>query len=143
MASYSSPENQAIRTVCGRNFHQTLWLPETATHQKLRVTYATTTNFDNVSLPVILYISQMYATRWGAVFCDRRARRYGVRVICVDRYVSNLRNKHAGENDIRLSHELDQASVARRQWASTFACKFGSKQSQLCCSGWMLSMFPS
>jgi hypothetical protein len=82
----SAAEDQAIRTVCGKNVHQVLWLPETAQHPKLRVTYSTTTNFDNVNLPAILFIGPMFGTRWEVLLFDKLARDCGVRVICVDRY---------------------------------------------------------
>jgi hypothetical protein len=88
MPSFSS-EDQAIRTVCAKHFHQALWLPGTAAHSKLRVTYSTTTNFDNVSLPVILFIGPMFGTRWLLLNFDKLAKDCGVRVICVDRYARN------------------------------------------------------
>ncbi|EXJ79584.1 hypothetical protein A1O3_07863 [Capronia epimyces CBS 606.96] len=80
-----SPEDQAIRLTCATHFHQALWLPQTANRAKLRVTYSTTTNFDNVSLPAILFIGPMFGTRWMALHFDKLARDCGVRVICVDR----------------------------------------------------------
>lgn len=89
MASFSA-EDQAIRMVCARDFHQSLWLPETAEHSKLRVTFATTTNFDDVSLPAILFIGPMFSTRWNALHFDSLARKCDVRVICVDRCARDL-----------------------------------------------------
>ncbi|KAF1355375.1 hypothetical protein BDV97DRAFT_395740 [Delphinella strobiligena] len=85
MAS-SSPEDQAIRKICSKNFHQALWLPRTADHAELRVTYSTTTNFDNnVSLPVVLFIGPMFGTRYFALHLDKLAADCGVRMIIVDR----------------------------------------------------------
>lgn len=81
-----SPEEQALPLLCSRHFHQVLWLPETESHSKLRVTYATTTNFDDASIPVVLFIGPMFGTRWLALHFDKLARDCGVRVICVDRY---------------------------------------------------------
>ncbi|TKA67243.1 hypothetical protein B0A49_12378 [Cryomyces minteri] len=81
----SSPKDQAIRAICTKHFHQALWLPGTANHSKLKVTYSTTTNFDNVSLPAILFIGPMFGTRWSSLHFDKLARDCGVRVICVDR----------------------------------------------------------
>jgi len=81
-----SPEDQAIRTTCTKQIHQALWLQETANHQRLKVTYSTTTNFDNVSLPAVLFIGPMFSTRWHALHFDKLARDCGVRLICVDRY---------------------------------------------------------
>ncbi|RMZ90315.1 hypothetical protein DV736_g2464, partial [Chaetothyriales sp. CBS 134916] len=80
-----SPEDQAIRIICMKHFHQSLWLPGTANHSKLKVTYSTTTNFDNVSIPAILFIGPMFGTRWNSLHFDKLARDCGVRVICVDR----------------------------------------------------------
>ncbi|GME25191.1 hypothetical protein GTA08_BOTSDO06172 [Neofusicoccum parvum] len=84
MASFS-PEDKAIRITCTKQFHQVLWLPETADHPKLKVTYSTTTDFDNISLPAILFIGPMFGTRWNSLHFDKLARDCGVRVICVDR----------------------------------------------------------
>lgn len=81
-----SLEDHAISIICKKHFHQALWLPGTANHSKLKVTYSTTTNFDNVSLPAILFIGPMFGTRWDALHFDKLARDCGVRVICVDRY---------------------------------------------------------
>lgn len=85
MAS-STPEDRAIRKICSKNFHQALWLPQTADHAELRVTYSTTTNFDNVSLPVVLFIGPMFGPRYLALHLDKLAGDCGVRMICVDRY---------------------------------------------------------
>ena len=82
-----SSEDQAIRIICARNFHQALWLPETVHHSKLKVTFSTTTNFDNVSLPAILFFGPIFGTRYVSLDLDKLARDCGVRVICVDRYV--------------------------------------------------------
>ncbi|KAK4985320.1 hypothetical protein LTR50_006040 [Elasticomyces elasticus] len=84
MASFS-PEDQAIRKTCTKHFHQALWLAGTASYPKLKVTYSTTTNFDNVSLPAILFIGPMLGTRWYALHFDKLATDCGVRIICVDR----------------------------------------------------------
>ena len=81
----SSPTDQAVRTLCSKYFHRALWLPETAEHPKLRVTYSTTTNFDDASLPVILFIGPMFGSRWNAVDSDKLARDCGVCLICTDR----------------------------------------------------------
>ncbi|KAF2147799.1 hypothetical protein K461DRAFT_248700, partial [Myriangium duriaei CBS 260.36] len=80
-----SPEDRAIRAICTKNFHQALWLPETADHPKLKVTYSTTTNFDDVDLPAVLFIGPMFGTRWSSLHFDKLARDSGVRLICVDR----------------------------------------------------------
>jgi hypothetical protein len=82
-----SPEDEAIRIICADNFHQSLWLPETANHPKLKVTYSTTTNFDDLSLPVVLFVGPIFSTRWFSLHFDKLARECGLKVICVDRYV--------------------------------------------------------
>jgi len=82
----SLAEDQAIRAVCANHLHQVLWLPETADHPKLRVTYSTTTNFDNAGLATILFVGPMFGTRWESLLFDKLARDCRVRVICVDRY---------------------------------------------------------
>jgi len=76
--------------ICAKNFHQALWLPETTDHPKLKVTYSTTTNFDNVNLPAVLFVGPMFGTRWAALDYDKLARDCGVRMICVDRYVREV-----------------------------------------------------
>lgn len=85
MASAASPTDQAIQLLCAKNFHQSLWLPATSSHPSLRVTFATSSNFANVNLPVVLFCGPMFGTRWLAVDCDHLATRKGVRLICVDR----------------------------------------------------------
>ncbi|KAK9236843.1 hypothetical protein V1525DRAFT_389108 [Lipomyces kononenkoae] len=76
MTSFS-PEDQAIRIICTKHFHRALWLSETANHSKLKVTYSTTTNFDSVNLPAILFIGPMFGTRWNALHFDKLARDCG------------------------------------------------------------------
>ncbi|KAI7164106.1 hypothetical protein KC349_g995 [Hortaea werneckii] len=77
--------DEAIELLCKANFHKALWLPETSVHGKLRVTYSTTSNFDNADLAVILFCGPLFGNRWNAVMIDRMASAHGVRVICVDR----------------------------------------------------------
>jgi hypothetical protein len=101
--------DQAFRTVCDVSFHRTLWVPETPDHPKLKVTYATTTNFNNVNLPAVLFIGPMFSTRWVALHIDKLARDCGVRVICVDRYGADL-----GFRNELLSNVV-RALEARRQ----------------------------
>lgn len=80
-------EEEAIRLLCSKYFHQRLWLPATDEYPKLRVTFSTTTNFDNVALPPILFIGPMFGSRYMSLHFDKLARDCGVRAICVDRYV--------------------------------------------------------
>lgn len=82
----SNPTDIAIRLLANKSFHQCLWLPATTNHSKLRVTFATTTNFSNESkLPIILFIGPMFGNRYFALAFDKIAKETGVRVICVDR----------------------------------------------------------
>ncbi|GAB1735066.1 hypothetical protein NU219Hw_g134t1 [Hortaea werneckii] len=77
--------DEAIAVVCRANFHRVLWLPETPAHGKLRVTYSTTSNFDNADLAAILFCGPMFGNRWNALMIDRMASAHDVRVICADR----------------------------------------------------------
>lgn len=83
----SSPKDRAICKLCAKNFHRVLWLPETNAHAKLRVTYSTTSNFDDTSIPAILFIGPMFCSRWHALDFDKLAQDCGVRLICTDRFV--------------------------------------------------------
>ncbi|GAB7358380.1 hypothetical protein MBLNU230_g2450t1 [Neophaeotheca triangularis] len=76
---------EAINKVCARNLHQSLWLPETAAHGRLRVTYATTCNFGDESLPVVLFVGPMFGNRYHILEIETLAVETGVRVICADR----------------------------------------------------------
>jgi hypothetical protein len=86
-ASVSARDNALARVSAG-HLHQCLWLPETQDHPRLRVTFATTTNFDNESLPAILFIPPMFGSRWFVLEMDKLARDSGVRVVFPDRYYS-------------------------------------------------------
>jgi hypothetical protein len=77
--------DEAIKIVCDKHFHQSFWLPSTSQHDRLRVTYATTTNFEDESLPVILFCGPMFGSRWNAQDFDYFIRKHGVRIIFVDR----------------------------------------------------------
>ncbi|CAK3884595.1 Hypothetical predicted protein [Lecanosticta acicola] len=86
MAATDSAYEQATRLLSQRNLHQKIWLPQTSTHARLRVTFSTTTNFvEDESLPVVLFIGPMFGTRYMGLMFDRMAREIGVRMICVDR----------------------------------------------------------
>jgi hypothetical protein len=89
MASSSNTTNSsrdtALATVSAGRLHQSLWLPETQNHPRLRVTYATTSNFDDESLPAILFIPPMFGSRWFVLEMDKLARDCGVRVVLPDR----------------------------------------------------------
>lgn len=89
-ASPASPAgafDEATRRLAQKHLHQSFQLPETSSHASLRVTFATTSNFDQDELPVILFIGPMFSSRYHLITFDKLAERSGVRVIYVDRYV--------------------------------------------------------
>jgi hypothetical protein len=86
MASTSSPHDRALKTLSAGHLHQCLWLPQTTDHPLLRVTYATTSNFDDASLPAILFIGPLFNSRYLTLEIDKLARDCGVRVIVPERY---------------------------------------------------------
>lgn len=81
----SDAKKAAIERLCNICYHQCLWLPATEKHGKLRVTFATTSNFNNEALPVMLFIPPQVSTRWHITSMDHLAQVAGVRVICADR----------------------------------------------------------
>jgi len=87
MTSASSTRDRALETLSAGHLHQSLWLPQTTEHPRLRVTYATTSNFDDVSLPAILFIGPLFNSRYLVLEIDKLARDCGVRVIIPERYV--------------------------------------------------------
>ena len=90
-ASSATPTDKAIKIVCAKHLHQALWLPENDLHGRLRVTFSTTSNFTDTTLPVIFFCPPMFGSRWFAVELNHLAALKGVRVICPDRYEQNLR----------------------------------------------------
>lgn len=86
-----TPLDKATTFCSNINFHRSLHLPATSTHERLRVTYATTTNFENAELPVVLFCHPMGAARYLIFGFEEVAKREGVRVVIVDRYdISSL-----------------------------------------------------
>ncbi|KXT18847.1 hypothetical protein AC579_3532 [Pseudocercospora musae] len=75
----------AIKILAARNLHQCLWLRPSETHARLRVTFSTTSNFHDASLPVVLFCGPMFGTRYLIIPFDELAKNSGVRMICVDR----------------------------------------------------------
>jgi hypothetical protein len=86
MASISSPRDKALKTLSAGHFHQCLWLPPTTDHPRLRVTYATTSNFHDETLLAILFIGPLFNSRYLTLEIDKLARDCGVRVIVPERY---------------------------------------------------------
>jgi hypothetical protein len=69
-------------------FHQSIHLPASPEHDNLRVTFATTRNFDeSAELPVVLFCHPMGAARYLIYMFEEVARIEGVRVLIIDRYV--------------------------------------------------------
>jgi hypothetical protein len=68
-------------------FHQSIHLPASPEHDRLRVTFATTTNFDASELPVVLFCHPMGAARYLIYMFEEVAKKEGVRVLIIDRYV--------------------------------------------------------
>lgn len=75
----------AIAFCSQKCFHQCLYLPQTSHHLRIRVTYATTTNFEDVNLPVVLFCTPMGASRLLIFEFDHTAHEAGVRMIFIDR----------------------------------------------------------
>ena len=82
----ASPTDEAIKYVCPRHLHQVLWLSENDSHGKLRVTFSTTSNFSDPSLPVIFVCPPMFGSRWMVVDLEHLAISSDVRVVSLDRY---------------------------------------------------------
>lgn len=112
MTSESS-EDVANRILCQSCFHQSLYLPATSSHPRLRVTFSTSTNFSDTSLPVILFITPLFGTRWCGASFDHLACTTGVRVIVVDRFVP-LASLPCTYSTITDEH-IDPASAAQPQ----------------------------
>lgn len=84
-ASSPSPYDEAVSIACAKHLHQSLWLPETPSHGRLRVTFSTTSNFADSSLPLIFNCPPMFGGRWSCLSSGRRAESHGLRMISVDR----------------------------------------------------------
>lgn len=78
---------EAIEKLCDKHFHQAFWVPanETLGHGRLRVTYSTTTNFEDESLPAVLFFHPMFGGRYGLTAYNALACEKGVRVVAPDR----------------------------------------------------------
>lgn len=100
--SKNKAKDEAIQLFAQRCFHQCFHISATEKHDRLRVTFATTTNFEQTELPVVLFVGPMFGNRYFCLSFDKVAKENGVRVICIDRYVavssSLLLLKAANEN---------------------------------------------
>jgi hypothetical protein len=82
-----SPLDLATTFCSNISFHQSLHLPASSSHERLRVTFATTTNFGAKDLPVVLFCRPMGAARHLIYRFEEIAKKEGVRVLIIDRYV--------------------------------------------------------
>jgi hypothetical protein len=86
-----SARDNALARVSAGHVHQCLWL---------RVTYATTSNFDDETLPAILFIPPMFGSRWFVLEMDKLARDSGVRVVFPERYVPHCTHRTTTESSV-------------------------------------------
>jgi predicted dienelactone hydrolase len=82
-----SPVDMATTFCSNISFHRSLYLPVSSEHERLRVTFATTTNFGEKELPVVLFCHPMGAARYLIYEFEEVAKKEGVRVLVIDRYV--------------------------------------------------------
>ena len=85
MNNETGANDEAIAILCARHLHQTFWLPQNASHGRLRVTFSTTSNFTDTALPVVFFCPPMFGGRLSNIAWDHTAKHHGVRVISVDR----------------------------------------------------------
>jgi len=79
---------QATKFCSDGCFHQSLWLPATTSRLRLRITFATSTNFVAGGLeemPTVLFCLPMGASRLSIYEWDYVACEVGVRLIFIDR----------------------------------------------------------
>lgn len=109
----SHARDTALAIVSGGHLHQSLWIPETSDHPRLRVSYGTTSNFHDESLPAVLFIPPMFGSRWFLLEMDKLARDCGVRVVFPDRYSLYIRA-------VQEAPVSDKVSQTRYGWF--YAC---------------------
>jgi predicted dienelactone hydrolase len=106
-----SPLDLATTFCSNIHFHQSLHIPASPEHERLRVTYATTTNFGQKELPVVLFCHPMGAARHLIYKFEEVAKKEGVRVLIVDRYVWPFSNS---------STNIFFGSERQEQWESNW-----------------------
>lgn len=89
-ASTASAHEQAISYISNPRFSRELTLPATADSPALTVSYADVgfspeTPADSRSTPTVLFIPGMFGSRYIGAILDPIARKFGVRVLVVDR----------------------------------------------------------
>ncbi|THY13804.1 hypothetical protein D6D01_08267 [Aureobasidium pullulans] len=90
MSTATSAKDDAIAFASQKCFHQSITIAPTSAHQKLRVSFATTSNFDDDGedrngLETILFCGGMGASRLLLYRVDALAKKEGVRVMFIDR----------------------------------------------------------
>ncbi|THY02793.1 hypothetical protein D6D03_04835 [Aureobasidium pullulans] len=88
MSATTSAKDDAIAFASQKCFHQSITIDPTSAHQKLRVSFATTSGFDDDGkndLETILFCGGMGASRLLLYRFDALAKKEGVRVIFIDR----------------------------------------------------------
>jgi len=89
MSATTSAKDDAIAFASQKCFHRSITIGPTSAHQKLRVSFATTSGFDDDDdkngLETILFCGGMGASRLLLYRFDALAKKEGVRVIFIDR----------------------------------------------------------
>lgn len=90
MSTTTSAKDDAITFASQKCFHRSITIGPTSAHQKLRVSFATTSGFDDDDddkngLETILFCGGMGASRLLLYRIDALAKKEGVRVIFIDR----------------------------------------------------------
>jgi hypothetical protein len=107
-----SPVDLATTFCSNISFHRSLYLPVSSEqHERLRVTFATTTNFGMTELPVVLFCHTMGAARYLIFEFEEVAKKEGVRVLIIDRYVWPFSNS---------STNIFFGSERQEQWESNW-----------------------
>lgn len=88
MSTTTSAKDDAIAFASQKCFHRSTTIGPTSAHQKLRVSFGTTSGFDDDGkndLETILFCGGMGASRLLLYRFDALAKKEGVRVIFIDR----------------------------------------------------------
>ncbi|KAI4740458.1 hypothetical protein E4T50_09105 [Aureobasidium sp. EXF-12298] len=81
----TTASDDAITFCSNLHFHQSIYIPASTSHPKLRVTFSTTTNSNDENLPVVLFCHPMGAARYMIYGFENLAKKVGVRVVIIDR----------------------------------------------------------
>lgn len=87
MSTTTSAKDDAIAFASQKRFHRSITIGPTSAHQKLRVSFGTTSGVDDDKndLETILFCGGMGASRLLLYRIDALAKKEGVRVIFIDR----------------------------------------------------------